>query len=515
MDWTSGYVTEIDYTHGYYRELAPGLIDYALLIAGYEAPKRSGMRYLELGYGQGLSANIHAAAAPGEYWGTDFNPAHASNSQTLAQTSGADAHFFDDSFADLSHRADLPTFDYIVLHGIWSWVSDENRRVITGIMRDRLKVGGAVYFSYNSLPGWAAAMPLRHMMSIHMEAAGTAAQGLVSRIDGSIAFGKSLIDVGARYFASNPSAKTRLEMIAGQNRNYLAHEYSSRDWSPMYFAEVHEWLSEAKLSYATFASPLEQMDAYNLTEPQQRLINEIGYDVLRETVRDYVLNQQFRRDLYTRGARRLTALERFERWSDVRLMLTVPAADIPFEVDAGLGKVGLRQEVYRPIIEALAKDDGSPKRLGDLADLPELATFAPGALIEVTAVLVGSGRAHPVQSETDIAVAKPRCDRLNAYLVSRARLSNDVSCLASPVIGGGIPIARFEQMFLDARLRGKKKPADWAADAWGVLAKQNQSLLKDGAPLRSAEENLGELKRLAEYLSDHHLPLYRQLGIVD
>jgi hypothetical protein len=55
MDWTSGYVAEIDYTHGYYRELAPGLIDYALALGGYEPPNRAAMRYLELGYGQGLS----------------------------------------------------------------------------------------------------------------------------------------------------------------------------------------------------------------------------------------------------------------------------------------------------------------------------------------------------------------------------------------------------------------------------------------------------------------------------
>ena len=34
MNWTSGYVAEIDYTYGYYRELQPGLIDYALLLAG-------------------------------------------------------------------------------------------------------------------------------------------------------------------------------------------------------------------------------------------------------------------------------------------------------------------------------------------------------------------------------------------------------------------------------------------------------------------------------------------------
>ncbi|MEI9965043.1 MAG: hypothetical protein WDM92_10345 [Caulobacteraceae bacterium] len=80
-DWASGYISDLGYTHGYYGELSPALIDFALLLRGYEPPPRAGMRYLELGFGQGLSINIHAAAAPGEYWGVDVNPMHAANAQ--------------------------------------------------------------------------------------------------------------------------------------------------------------------------------------------------------------------------------------------------------------------------------------------------------------------------------------------------------------------------------------------------------------------------------------------------
>ncbi len=304
MDWTSGYVAEIDYTHGYYRELAPGLINFALLLSGYAPPIVETTRYLELGYGQGLSANVHAAAVAGEFWGADFNPAHAANAQSLAAFAGSDGRFFDDSFVDMAARSDLPGFDYIVLHGVWSWVSDENRRAIVEIIRRRLKVGGVVYMSYNTLPGWSVSMPLRHLMTLHADAVGSDAQGVVGRIDASIAFGRKLEEVGARYFSANPAAKGRLEAIAGQNRNYVAHEYFNRDWAPMYFSEAHDWLADAKLGYACAAMLLDQMDAFNLTQAQRDVVNAIPYGVLRETVRDYMLNRQFRRDLYTRGARR-------------------------------------------------------------------------------------------------------------------------------------------------------------------------------------------------------------------
>jgi hypothetical protein len=378
MEWTSGYRADIDYTYGYYRELAPGLIDFALTYAGFEPPALfgAGKRYLELGYGQGVSLNIHAAAAPGEYWGADFNPVHAANAQGLARVSGADAHFSDESFEDLAQRDDLPPMDYIVLHGIWSWVSDANRRNIVEIIRRRLKVGGAVYMSYNTLPGWAVAMPLRQLMTLHAGVVGSDAQGVVGRIDSSITFGTRLAEAGARYFAANPAAKPRLEAIAGQNRHYLAHEYFNRDWAPMYFSDAHDWLADAKLSYAGAANPVEQMDGLNLTPPQRELLAGIPPGVLRETVRDYMLNTQFRRDLYTRGARSLSALDKLERLRGTRIMLVTGERAAPESVDTNLGKVGLRAEIYGPVVEALA-EAGEPRAIGEIGDSPRRCRRAP------------------------------------------------------------------------------------------------------------------------------------------
>lgn len=516
MDWTSGYRADIDYTYGYYRELAPGLIDFALLMSGYEPPRRSAsMNYLELGYGQGVSANIQAAAGVGGFWGADFNPVHANHAQSLARISGADAHFSDESFADMLARDDMPPMDYIVLHGIWSWISDENRKVIVETIRRRLKVGGTVYFSYNTFPGWTTAMPLRHIMSTHSQAVGSDAQGMVGRIDSAIAFGQKLAEVNARYFQHNPLAKGRLDAIAGQNRNYLAHEYFNESWTPMYFSEVNDWLSEAKLSYSTASSLLEQLDGFNFTAPQRELMNSLPAGVLRETVRDYMLNTQFRRDIYTRGARRLTPLERAEQLNDVRITLCGTSAGFPFEVDANIGKVSLRKDIYEAVLEALEADKTSPKRIGDLLDNPKLASFGGGSLLEAIAVLVGVGHAHPALSDEDCATVAPRCKKLNAHLIERARISNDIQVLASPVIGAGVTIGRFEQMFLGARARGLKTPTEWAKDAWDLMLRQNQLIVKNNEVLRTAESNLEELQAQAKTLADERLSTLRRLKVAD
>ena len=82
----------------------------------------------------------------------------------MAEISGSGAQLFDEAFADFCKRGDLPEFDYIGLHGIWSWISDGNRAVIVDFIRRKLKVGGVLYISYNTQPGWAAMTPMASPM---------------------------------------------------------------------------------------------------------------------------------------------------------------------------------------------------------------------------------------------------------------------------------------------------------------------------------------------------------------
>jgi len=72
-DWTDGYLTDIGYTYGYYLELNPQHARLALLNKGLAVPEFS--TACELGFGQGISVNIHAAGALGQWYATDFNPA--------------------------------------------------------------------------------------------------------------------------------------------------------------------------------------------------------------------------------------------------------------------------------------------------------------------------------------------------------------------------------------------------------------------------------------------------------
>ena len=106
-DWSAGYVSELGYTYGYYEELNPNHIDLCLLSKGLQPPTIT--HALELGFGQGVSINIHAAASDVTWAGTDFNPSQASFARQLAGQSGAKANLLDASFQEFLANDDTPS----------------------------------------------------------------------------------------------------------------------------------------------------------------------------------------------------------------------------------------------------------------------------------------------------------------------------------------------------------------------------------------------------------------------
>ena len=128
-------------------------------------------------------------------------------------------------------------------------------------------------------------------------------------------------------------------------------------------------------------------------------------------------------------------------------------------------------------------------------------------------ILTGAGSVVAVQDEASIPKAKKHTDKLNTYLIGKARGSNEVSYLASPVTGGGTTVGRFEQLFLLALSQGKKQPAEWAQVVWQILQAQGQKLVKEGKTLESAEENLAELTHQADEFAQKRLPILKALQI--
>ena len=506
-DWTAGYVADIGYTYGYYGELNPLRVKLAFLNAGLVCPEFG--TACELGFGQGLSTNIHAAATLTQWSGTDFNPSQAGFAQELAGIVGHEAKLFDQAFDEFACRPDLPDFDYIGLHGIWSWISDANRAVIVDFVGRKLKVGGVLYISYNTQPGWAAMVPMRDLLAEHAEVMGASGQGILSRIDAALVFAEKLLASNPNYAKANPQIIERIKKIKEQDRNYVAHEYFNGNWVPMSFASMSKWLAPAKLDFACSANYLDFVDVVNLTAEQQVLLNEISDTAFRQTVRDFMVNQQFRKDYWVKGARSLSTFESAEFLRTQQVLLTVDRDGIELKVTGSL-QATLSGAIYDPILDVLA--DHKPKSLAQLEQvLVGKVSFAQ--LTQAVMILIGAGHLSAVQDDALIAKARKRTDRLNAYLALKARSSGDITFLASPVTGGGVPVARFQQLFLLAIAQGKKQPRDWPQAVWQILEAQGQKIVKEGHTLETAEENLAEITAQAETFALKQLPIMKALQI--
>jgi SAM-dependent methyltransferase len=508
-NWSAGYVTEVTYTYGFHRELVPQYLALAALARGIAAPglNTEPIRLLELGCGQGLSANLIAAANPHiDYTAIDFNPTHIAGARKLATAAGIpNVHFREASFEEIAADDSVGQFDMITLHGIYTWVSAENRAHIVKIARDKLKPGGLLYVSYNSYPGWTSVLPIRRLFTD--TAAAYPGMPIFDRLDESLRLFDRLAEVGARYIRETPGLVERIKQLQTQQRNYVAHEYLNGEWTIFHFADVASDLSAAKLSYVASAHLLDHIDAINLTAEQSALLAEIKDPIRREGLRDLIVNQQFRRDIFARGAVPLTPHEARKAWLDLRFGLSTVRGDVPLKVQGRRGEANLHAEVYEPLLDAFAR---GPRTVRQLVEDPKVAALGWVRVQQALLILVGAGHLQPCLEVKGDVKRKERARAFNAAVIQRAQSSADLQFLASPVTGGGQRVDRISQLFLLCRERKQSDPVQFA---WNLLSGQGERLIKNGQTLQTAEENLAEIRMFYDLFINKQLPILEQLGI--
>lgn len=507
-DWSAGYVVETGYTYGAYPELNPVRSAFPLLLKGLRAPRIE--TACELGFGQGCSAAVHAATqADIEWWGCDFAPAQAVFARDLVAASGARAHFFDDAFDEFAERPGMPEFDFVSLHGVWSWVNDAAREKIVAFLRRKLKPGGLVYISYNTQPGWAMAAPLRHLMKRHAETLGAPGLGPAANLDAALLTMQRFFAEDPVYSRLNPGVIDRLEGLLKQDRAYMVHEYMNRDWHPMWFADVEARLANAKLSFATSAYMPDQVEELNVSPGMAGFLRELPDPSLRETFRDFAVQAQFRRDYWLRGLSPLAAADQRRALRDQRVVLARPAGQ-PLEKARGtFAEVALGGPLYDAILETLG--DGQPRPIGELEAAAPAGTPLP-QLTTALALMMAQGVVASAQGTETAARGAATARALNLELARRAAEATNLGFLASPVTGGAVTVQRFHQLFWLARERDGGGPADWAAFAARALAEQGQALLAGGSPLQG-EAAQAALQAQAAAWADTVLPCWRGLGI--
>lgn len=510
--WQDGYVVDVPYSAGFYPELSPVYLNLLAVVLGVQPPAADEreFHYCELGCGRGLGPLLLAAANPlGRFHAYDFNASQMTQAGALAERAGlGNVRFGAKSFADLAACAEgaaPASFDLIVLHGVYSWVGEDNRRHIARFLRDRLKPGGLAYVSYNCMPGWAAFTPVQRLLRELVirrpgrnDEIAVAARGFVN----------ALAARGARYFSADASVGRYLEHLGEKDGSYLAHEYLNEHWDAFYHLDVAREMAQADLEYVGSATVSDNLAG--LSAPPEIAAMFAGADPgMVETIKDFSANRRFRRDLFSRAPRRLSSTQFLAELAGMRFMLSIEPDSATTTLMTSAGELTADESIAVPILERLKTGDAA---VAELAALPGLEALAPEQLVQTLALLVESGQLHPMHEGTAGHAAS---QALNQLLIDESQREESFQYLAAPALGSAIFVGHVEQVLLRAlRELGSDNRAALRDLSWARLKAQNKRLLRDGKPFESDADNIAEMEwRVAQFL-ERRLPLLRRLGVV-
>lgn len=253
-------------------------------------------RVLELGCGQGWNTIASASSLPdAKHVGVDLGRVHIEEGRAAVQTLGLEnVELLEGDFQ--TTPADGP-FDYIIAHGLFSWVPPAVADALLMRAHALLAPGGVLYVSYNCLPGWHARLSLRDAMRFRVRGIADA-KAQVEAALGYIAF---LANAAPPYEDLYRAflAKEARELAAAPSF-YLRHEHLSDDNHPQYVRDMVARAGAAGLDYLGDAS-LRAHPGFTLPARVFHALGPLAADPIElEQHVDFITNRAFRRSLFVR-----------------------------------------------------------------------------------------------------------------------------------------------------------------------------------------------------------------------
>ena len=296
--------------------------DYLRAIArlyGVEAAPASTCRVLELGCAGGGNLLPLAWRFPGSQCiGVELALSHVNEAQALITELGL-------SNAQVLHRSitdpmdDLGEFDYILAHGVFSWVPAAVQTRLLEICGQHLASNGIAYISYNTLPGWHVRGLLRDAMLSYCPPGGRASERLAQA--------HALFDLIAPALQAQTSLDAQLackeiEYLRSAAPSYVYHEYLEVINEPLLFSAFMQRADQAGLTYLADAE-LWTMFPDTLGKEAAAMFSPIADRLQQEQMLDLARLRKFRRSLlvrkgaHLRNAPDLSALETLSCYADL------------------------------------------------------------------------------------------------------------------------------------------------------------------------------------------------------
>ena len=238
MSTTDPY-NDVPYSAHSIPQMHPDHIAIAGLLRGMSPAPMSRCRVLELGCADGSHLLPLAAQWPqSQFLGLDRAAVQIQQGQAVITELGLDN--IELRAADLlAFEGDGEPFDYILCHGVYSWVPEPVQQRILQICQRRLAPSGLAYASYNLLPGFYRRQPIMEMMRYHvrgMTDPGAIVQQARALLDFLIESSPEPDGVGARML------REEAQRIRDLPDSYVYHEHFESDNRPCY---LHTFMGAA------------------------------------------------------------------------------------------------------------------------------------------------------------------------------------------------------------------------------------------------------------------------------
>jgi methyltransferase-like protein/2-polyprenyl-3-methyl-5-hydroxy-6-metoxy-1,4-benzoquinol methylase len=425
----------IPYRSNPFRQSRPERLAAVAKLFGLNAPAVDSCRVLELGCSMGGNLLVMAQDHPGSrFIGIDSSSRQIADGWKMVDLLGL-------KNLQLKHMdildigSDLGQFDYIISHGVYSWVPAPVQNRMLEICQRHLAPNGVAYISYNTYPGWHVRGVVRDMMLYRgMQISDPAAR---------LAQAKSLVEFVAQATRGGDTPYTRLLQgelkIMGQMEDYyLHHEHLEENNHPLYFHEFARRLTVNGLQYLGEAD-FSTMISTNFAPEVAKTLNELGaHDIVQmEQYMDFVRCRYFRQTLICHSGIRLNRTLTPGVVKD--LLLASPAAPASaetvlaathtetFQTPGGhgisckspltkLALLELRRQWPMPVAFAdlLAHCKAAAARAGHPVEEANVEEFFAGEILSCMAVGVAEWRLTPVPFTTVVG-ATPATSPLARY----------------------------------------------------------------------------------------------------
>jgi len=386
----SRYYDNVPYESHPFPQSAPEHLAALAFLFGLDTPPADGARVLELGCAAGGNLIPYAARHPtARVVGVDLSSVQIGQGRVAighAKLTNVELRTF--SIADID--ASFGKFDYIICHGVYSWVPAEVQKAILRVCSENLADNGLAYVSYNVYPGWKAREIVRDAMILRGAPRDEPAEKL--------SYARGMLEFLEQSARPDSVLKKTLEetmpIVRNAHSYYLLHEFLEPHNAPCYFKELVARAAETELAYLADAEP-STMFVQNYGEKvREPLLRECGgSQVMMEQYLDFLVNRTFRQTIlvkqqsasqirYRLDPQRLHALHYAGVFSAIDgASLTLDATEQPCNALRNL-RVTLRLPVHKAVAQALDEQYPASLSVPALVETVSLRTGEPRAAVE-------------------------------------------------------------------------------------------------------------------------------------